>query len=90
MQRHTSEDRSVKRSSDDEANKFPLEVLVQPWLSGVRKAYSNTSHAYGFHFLRSWLEGSHCPPPPQCGTGYGEMDDIPLTQNKQFFLSEVL
>ena len=33
---------------------------------------------FSYGFFRSRLQGSQCHPPPQGGTGFGEMDDISL------------
>ena len=47
----------------------------QPWSSGLGTCLSTPGSCVRIP-LRSRLEGSQCHPPPQGGTGCGEMDDI--------------
>ena len=47
----------------------------QPWSSGLGTCLSTRESCVRIP-LRSRLEGSQCLPPPQGGTGCGEMDDI--------------
>ena len=47
----------------------------QPWSSGLGTCLSTRESCVRIP-LRPRLEGSQCHPPPQGGTGCGEMDDI--------------